>query len=203
VVEQSIVSALGLGLALAGAPGPVQAVLFGEALRGGVTRGLRALVGVHSTFGTITILTVFGLSAAAPSGALLRLLEVAGGCFLLWVALDSLRDRADETRPSRGRLPPEVRGSLAIILNPGGWLFVATVVSSLLAVARARGGSLLACAAAVALVIGAAAGDMGVVILGALGPRRLRSQVVQRIRTSLALVLAGFGGWLIARGVVT
>jgi threonine/homoserine/homoserine lactone efflux protein len=35
-------TALGIGIALAAAPGPVQAVLLAESARGGVARGLRA-----------------------------------------------------------------------------------------------------------------------------------------------------------------
>ena len=44
---------LGLGIALAGAPGPVQAVLLTEALRGGATRGFRAMVGANLTLGVL------------------------------------------------------------------------------------------------------------------------------------------------------
>ena len=39
-----VLAGLGLGIALAGAPGPVQAILLTEALRGGVSRGLRAML---------------------------------------------------------------------------------------------------------------------------------------------------------------
>ena len=64
-----VLAALGIGVALAGAPGPVQAVLLTESVRGGVPRGLRALAGVHGTFGLLMLALAFGLSFARPSAS--------------------------------------------------------------------------------------------------------------------------------------
>ena len=44
-----VAGALGIGLALAGAPGPVQAILLTESVRGGFGRGLRAMLGAAAT----------------------------------------------------------------------------------------------------------------------------------------------------------
>lgn len=48
-----IMAGLGIGIALASTPGPVQAVLLEEAVRGGAGRGLRALAGVHAAFAAV------------------------------------------------------------------------------------------------------------------------------------------------------
>ena len=40
-----VAAGFGIGVALAGAPGPVQAILLGEAVRGGLVRGFRTMVG--------------------------------------------------------------------------------------------------------------------------------------------------------------
>ncbi len=81
------VAGLGLGLALAGAPGPVQAVLLTEALRGGTARGLQALAGANLIFGVLLLGLALGLSLTAPSDAAVRLLKVVGlaalGCWLV------------------------------------------------------------------------------------------------------------------------
>ena len=203
--ESPILTALATGLALAGAPGPVQAVLLTESVRGGVRRGLRALAGVHGTFGALMVGLAMGLSVATPSGLLLRVLKVGGGALLIWLAIDGLRAKEDPLRAaatsSAGGLLPEVRGSLSILLNPGGWLFLGAVASPLLATATLRGGRISAAAAALALVGGAALGDLGVVLLGALGLRRAGTRTIRAVRVGLALVLAGLGVWLVVDGL--
>jgi threonine/homoserine/homoserine lactone efflux protein len=192
-------TALGIGIALAAAPGPVQAVLLAESVRGGVARGLRALTGVHVTFGVVLLSLALGLTVAAPSGPALRVLKMAGGVLLLWLAFDGVRSRGVSDRETGGRtLPPTVRGALAIVLNPGGWLFVAAVASPLFVGATQRGGTAGAVLAAVALVVGAALGDLGLVLVAGLGLRRAGEKVGRYVRLTLAAVLAGLGLWLVA-----
>jgi len=200
-VEPAI-GAFGIGLALAGAPGPVQAVLMGEAVRGGVARGFRALAGVHVTFGALLVALALGLSVSPPHGDFLRALRIAGGILLLVLAGDGMRTAAAPAarRTRRRSLPAGLRGSLAILLNPGGWLFLAAVASPLLATATHRGGVGGALVAATALVAGAAVGDAGVVVVGGLGIRRAGERVVPWVRRGLALVLAVAGVWLIVAG---
>jgi threonine/homoserine/homoserine lactone efflux protein len=196
---------LGIGIALAGAPGPVQAVLLAEAIRGGVGRGLRALAGVHLTFGLLLVVLALGVSVATPSGAALRILKLAGGAYLLWLAADGLRTarRVDQPSLGRGELPPAARGVLSILLNPGGWLFLAAVASPLFASATLRGGTGTAVLVALALVTGAAIGDVGVVMLGGIGVRRAGARVSSWVRRSLAVVLAMLGVWLVASGSIS
>ena len=202
----SVMTCLGVGVALASAPGPVQAVLLTEAVRGGVGRGLRALAGVHLTFVVLIVGLALGLSLAPPSGPALRALKVAGGVMLLWLAWDGLRSGhavggATPDEPRRPTLPSAVRGSLAILLNSGGWLFLAVVAPPLLAAATGRGGKAGALLAALSLVAGAAIGDLAVVLLGAVGVRRAGERVARWVYRGLAVVLAGLGVWLVAAGV--
>jgi threonine/homoserine/homoserine lactone efflux protein len=193
----------GLGVALASAPGPVQAVLLAEAVRGGVLRGLRALAGTALTFATMLLIIALGLSVARPSGAVLGILKLSGGVLLLWLAADALRSRhkVDSAERERGGVHPTVRGILAILLNPGGWLFLAAVASPLFLSAARGGGRGTAVLTALALAFGAALGDFGLVVLGGLGLRRARASVVMWIQRTLAAVLAGLGVWLIVQGL--
>jgi threonine/homoserine/homoserine lactone efflux protein len=199
-----VLAGLGLGVALAGAPGPVQAVLLAEAIKGGVGRGLQALAGVHVTFGLLLASLALGLSVAPPSGLALRILKVVGGLYLLWLAVDGFRSRGevDQASPERRAVPPAARGALAIILNPGGWLFLAAVASPLFAAATLAGGKARAVFVAVALVIGAAIGDFALVLLGGIGVRRAGEGVGRSVRRALALVLAALGVWLLFRGAI-
>ena len=194
---------LGIGVALAAAPGPVQAVLLTEAVRGGVARGLRALAGVHITFGLLLVSLALGLAVATPEGLALRIVKVAGAALLLWLAVDGVRsDGPREAASGRRTLHPAVRGGLAIILNPGGWLFLGAVASPLLVTAAERGGTGSALLTALALVGGATLGDAGLVLIGGLGVRRAGGGVVRGIRLLLAAVLAGLGVWLLLSGVL-
>jgi threonine/homoserine/homoserine lactone efflux protein len=199
-----VVAGLGLGIALASAPGPVQAVLMAESVRGGIGRGLRALAGANLTFGVLLVCLALGLSVAPPSGPVLRGLEVVGGALLVWLAVDGLRSghEVDTVSAQRRGLHPSARGSLAIVLNPGAWLFLGAVASPLLGSASRAGGRPNAVLAAVALMVGAGVGDVGVVLLGGLGLRRAKGPVVLWIRRGLGAVLAGLGIWLVVEGLI-
>jgi threonine/homoserine/homoserine lactone efflux protein len=118
---------LTLGIALAGAPGAVQAVFAGEAIRGGTSRGLRALAGAHLTFGVLLVGMALGFSLALPGGSALQIMKVAGGVFLLWLAAEGFRavQAAPRAFAEQRTLPPAARGALAVLLNPGAWLSLA------------------------------------------------------------------------------
>jgi threonine/homoserine/homoserine lactone efflux protein len=177
-----------------------------ESVRGGVARGLRALAGVHLTFGLLLACLALGLSLAPPSGLALRVLKVAGGALLLWLALDGFRSGYEVDRSAAGgrrALPPAARGALAIVLNPGGWLFLGAVASPLLAAASQRGGTGGALLVAVAMVLGAAIGDGGVVLLGGVGVRRGGDPLGRWAGRVLAALLAALGVWLVLSGIVS
>src|SRR5918992_357616 len=155
VTLSPVLAGLGLGLALAGAPGPVQAVLLAESVRGGMPRGFRAMAGASVTFGLLLVALALGLSVAPPGGPALRVLKVAGGALLLWLALDGFRSGgAGRASSDHWALPPAARGALAVLLNPGGWLFLGAVASPLFASASRLGGTGSALVVAGALVTG-------------------------------------------------
>jgi len=196
----SIMAGFGLGIALAGAPGPVQAVILTESVRGGMARGVRAQAGANLTLAALLVSLALGLSVAAPSGTVLRVLKVVGGVFLLWIAADGLWSRREVDGRSRERraLPPAVRGAFAVLLNPGAWLFLATAASSLFSAAAHEGGTSSAVVAALALSTGVAVGDGAVVLFGGFGLRRAGERMELWVRRILATVLAALGlAWII------
>lgn len=199
-----LLAGLGLGIALGSAPGPVQAVLLAESVRGGVARGFRAMAGANLTFGTLLVALALGLSVVAPTGLALRLIDLAGGTFLLWLAWDAFRVQPTETTLAahRRQLPPAARGAIAVILNPGAWLFLGTAATSLFATAGSAGGSAGTLAAAFALLLGIVLGDGNVVLIGGIGLRRAGDGVGRTVRRALALVLGILGAWLLLRGLV-
>ena len=200
-----VLAGLGVGVALAGAPGPVQAVLLGEAIRGGVARGFRAMAGANLTTGLLLMALALGLTVAPPSGLVLRSLQVCGGALLLWIAVDAVRagNRVGPAAADGRGLPPIVRGALAVVLNPGAWLFFGAVASPLLGGATRRGGMGGAVLTAVALTAGLAVGDGAVVVLGGVGVRRAGERVERWVRRVLAALLGFVGLWLLVRGSIT
>ena len=200
-----VLAGLGVGVALAGAPGPVQAVLLAEAIRGGVARGFRAMAGANLTTGLLLMALALGLTVAPPSGLVLRILQVCGGALLLLIAVDATRagHRIGPTGAERQGLPPVVRGALAVLLNPGAWLFFGAVASPLLGGATRTGGVGAAILTALALTAGLAVGDGAVVVLGGVGVRRAGERVERWVRRVLAALLGFVGLWLLVRGSVT
>jgi threonine/homoserine/homoserine lactone efflux protein len=201
-----VVAGLGLGIALAGAPGPVQAILLTESLRGGTRRGFRAMAGANLTLGALLLALALGASIAVPSEPFLKILKIVGGVFLVFLAVDGFRTAraaSSATNEERKELPPAARGALAVILNPPAWLFLATAASSLMVSATQAGGTRTAVLAALALLAGVAAADGTLVLAGGLGLRRARSEIGLYVRRGLAVLLGVLGASLVASGVLT
>ncbi|HEX9377109.1 MAG TPA: LysE family transporter [Actinomycetota bacterium] len=210
----------GLGIALGVSPGPVQILLLTEAARGGLKRGFRAQAGANGTFLVLLLVLAAGVTAVSPSGPALRVLEVAGGALLLWIAVDAAIDvfhghdieRAESRAhaaaaagPGRRRATtvlarPETRGVLAVVLNPGGWLFLATTATALVADATEDEGRLAAFVTVLALIVGVSIMDGITVLLGG-GGSLLSGRAGRWIRLALTLALAAIGVLFVIRGI--
>lgn len=195
-------SAFGLGVALGSSPGPVQLLLFSEASRGGVGRGLRAMAGANATFGAMMLLLAAGLSSLEPGPTFLRIVKVVGGGFLVFLALDALREsrRPELAEGPRPGLHPTVRGMVAVLLNPGVYVFIATTGTAVAADAADQGGRGLAVATALALLAGVSVMDSGMVLLGA-GAHRVSDRFLRILGGGLALGLGAIGVSLVVQGV--
>jgi leucine efflux protein len=198
-----VAGAFGLGATLGLLPGPVQFVLLTEATRGGVRRGFRAMAGANGMFGVLLLCLAAGLALLAPGPSLLRVLKVAGGAFLLFLAGDAIvatirgSGSEDAERPAR---TPFLRGVFAVLLNPGAWIFLATTASALFAAAVDSGGRPLALVAAAAMLAGVALVDGSMVLLGG-GVRRFEQRVARWLTPILAAGLAVFGAILVVEGI--
>jgi threonine/homoserine/homoserine lactone efflux protein len=180
----------------------VQFVLLTEASRGGLRRGFTAMAGANGTFGILLVALAAGLSVAAPTSTALRVLKVVGGVFLLYVAADAFREMRSPTREKqdRGRAGPAAKGVLAVLLNPGAWIFLATTASAVFAEGVRRGGRPLALVLALAMMVGLACVDGSFVLLAG-GGRRLGDRVAAVLTPVFAFGLAAFGVLLVYQGV--
>jgi threonine/homoserine/homoserine lactone efflux protein len=173
-------------------------------MRGGMARGFRAQIGANAMFLVLVTALALGLALVAPSGVALRVIKVVGGLFLLWLGIEgirSVREGFGNAEERRG-LPSMARGVLAVVLNPGVWIFLGTAASSLISTATMNGGTGSALLAGVTLAVGLAIGDIAVVLLGGIGLRRVGDRTVVWIRRALSLFLVALGVWLIAGGAL-
>jgi threonine/homoserine/homoserine lactone efflux protein len=195
-------TAFGLGIALGTSPGPVQLLLFSEASRGGVGRGLRAMVGANATFGVLLLLLAAGLSSLEPGPMFLRVVKVIGGAFLVFLAIDALRERrpaaTDVARPGPH---PTLRGVIAVVVNPGVYVFLATTGAAVAASAAEAGGRSLAILTVLALLMGVSLMDCGMVLLGA-GAHRVSDRFLRILGDVLAIALGALGVWLVVQGLL-
>lgn len=198
----AIAGAYWLGVVLGTSPGPVQVLLVAEAARGGVARGLRAMVGANATFGGFLLALAFGVAALEPSPGALRAIRIVGGAVLVAIAVSAFRERrrsldADPTVETRR---PFVRGVVAVLVNPGLYLFLATTGAAVVAEGARRGGRGLALLVGAALLAGVVTTDALTVLLGA-GSRRLPPRALEGFLDVAAIALAGFGVALVVAGV--
>lgn len=202
-----IVAAAGLGFALGSAPGPVQLLILSETAKGGFTRGLRVMLGANGTLFVIVAALALGFAAFAPSEAVLRTLRVVGGLFLIYVAFEELRALRHEARtdtqrdlPS-GRLGPTARGILAVVVNPGAWIFFATTGSTVVAQASTEGGRAAGVAAAAAMTVGVSVADLLSTLVGTGGRALLGECGLWWIRSGLAVALMAIGAVFVLQGL--
>ena len=196
------VAAFGLGVALGASPGPVQLLLFSEASRGGIRRGLLAMAGANATFGVYMLLLAAGLSSFEPSETFLRVVQVTGGGFLVFLAVDALREnrRPEVVEADRPRMHPSVRGVVAVVLNPGVYVFLATTGTAVVASAVEAGGRGPAAVTVIALLLGVSLMDSAMVLLGA-GAHKVGERTLRILGDVLAFALGVLGVWLIVAGI--
>ena len=195
-------AAFGLGMALGTSPGPVQLLLFSEASRGGVRRGLLAMAGANGTLGLMLLLLAAGLAALAPGETFLRVIQVIGGAFLVFLAVEAFREsrRTETSEAPRPGLHPTVRGIVAVLLNPGAYVFLATTGAAIVASALDAGGRPLAIATVLALLAGVSLMDFAMVLLGS-GAHRISDRALRVLGDVLAIALGALGLLLIGRGL--
>ena len=203
-----VAAAFALGFALGAAPGPIQLLILTETAKRGLTGGLRVMLGANGTLLVVMIALAFGFSSLAPSEGVLRALRIVGGAFLIFLAVDELRNLARETAdveavdPPDPRLGPTLRGVVGVILNPGAWIFFATTASAVVANATADGGTDAAVAAAVAMTVGVSLSDFLFTLLGSGGRAIAGERGLRWIRTVLSVGLGVLGAAFVSQGLV-
>ncbi|NEX23257.1 LysE family transporter [Thiorhodococcus mannitoliphagus] len=116
-----------LGVSAGFAPGPVLTLVISETLRHGVRSGIRVAIAPLFTDLPIILVTLLVLSRLSGLDAILGGISIAGGLFVLWMGVESLR--VEGMDPQQASTPPQslIKGMLANALSPHPYLFWLTV----------------------------------------------------------------------------
>jgi len=195
------VKGLSLGFAAAAQPGPFQAYLLAQSSRNGAARTLPvALVPLASDPPVIAV--VLAVLAQLPGG-FLRVLQIAGGAFVLWLGAGTLRAaRAPPPTNLGERAPPRgfLRAVVVNFTNPNAWIFWSLVGGPILAAAWRE-----TPARAVAFLAGFyvfLVGGNALLVLLAGQAARLGPRFARGLGLASGLALLAFGIWQIANGMI-
>lgn len=204
------IAAFAFGFALGAAPGPVQLLILSQTARRGFGGGVRVMLGANLTLLAILLAIAVGVAAAEPSATALRALRAIGGVVLIAIAANELRTLlgarpAEDARPdgavSERALSPTVVGIIAVLLNPGAWIFFATTAASILATTSTERGTAAAIVTAVFIAAGVSASDLSLTLLGSGGRRLIGDRGLPIVRTVLAAGLLIVGVAFVWQGV--
>jgi threonine/homoserine/homoserine lactone efflux protein len=130
-----------LGLVAGLSPGPMLVLVIAETLRYNIPAGLKVSVAPLITDAPIILLSLFIFSPLSGFRLALGLISLIGGCFLLYLASESLRCRGIETRRFQDSSRSLSKAVAVNFLNPNPYLFWFSVGAPLTAKAW-DGGSL-------------------------------------------------------------
>lgn len=189
-----------LGVSAAASPGPFQAYLISQSLRLGWRRALPVALAPLISDGPIVLLVLLVLTRMPDE--LLRILQIAGGVFMIYLAWKALQAyRSFDQRGPAGEQERQslVQAAMMNFLSPGPYVFWSILAGPILLRGWAMGpgngigfifgfyGALVACLAVLVILFGSA---------GRLGPR------ATRILLGLsALALFGFGIYQLVTGL--
>ena len=195
-----IAQGIGFGFAAGTTPGPLQSYLISTTLSSGWRRGMMVVFSPLVTDAPIILLMTFLLRQLPEP--LPRVLQFAGGVFVLWLAWGMLRDfRAGKLKIGADTAVEDGAGrrtlGQAVVMNalsPGPYIFWGSVTGPLLV--EALESSVLHAAAFMLAFYGTFLGFMAVMVLVFDRMRRLDPKITQRILL-LAIGVLGLLGILL------
>jgi threonine/homoserine/homoserine lactone efflux protein len=192
---------LSLGLGAGLAPGPLLALVIRSTLQSGIGAGVRVAFSPLITDVPIIALAVI-LASSLPE-EVLGALGVAGGCFVIWLGVEALRESPAPAEAAAGAASPQrdlLRGALTNALSPHPWVFWITVGAPILA-ASGVAGSVLFLLAFYLLLIGSKVAVAGVIAAGR--DRLLQGRGYAIVLRASAVLLLGTGVVLAVEGART
>jgi threonine/homoserine/homoserine lactone efflux protein len=112
-----------LGLSAGFAPGPLLALIISETLEHDIKSGIKVAIAPIITDLPIIILTLFVISKLSNFHHILGLISLAGGCFILFMAYNSIRTKGMIVNLENKQPKSLSKGALVNILSPNPYLF--------------------------------------------------------------------------------
>jgi threonine/homoserine/homoserine lactone efflux protein len=112
-----------LGLSAGLAPGPLLTLVISETLQHGTLSGVKVALAPLITDLPIIILTMFILSTLSNIHALLGIISLMGGIFILYMGRQNIRAKEVQLDMNGTPLTSISKGALANALNPHPYLF--------------------------------------------------------------------------------
>jgi threonine/homoserine/homoserine lactone efflux protein len=195
----ALASGILLGISCGLAPGPLMALVLAQTLRYGAREGCKVALVPLLTDAPIILLALVLAAKLSALQMWLGVLSVAGGAFVLYLAVDTFR--AERPNAGAGDAPSRSwgKGVLVNLLSPHPWLFWLTAGAATLAKAMAE--SWLAAAAFLAGFYLLLVGSKALLAVAAARSRGfLAGQAYRLIMRTLGLLLAGFAVLLLREG---
>ena len=200
-MPEYLASGMVLGLAAGVAPGPLMALVLGQALRFGTREGLKvAAAPLLTDVPIVALATLLVATAAGAAGGLLGAISIAGAAFVAYLGLETIRARGvDAGRPDEA--PRSwTRGAVVNALSPHPYLFWLTVGAPTLIRAWADGApaaaaflaGFYACLVGAKMLIAIAAGRSG---------GRFRGRAYHAVMATLGGLLLVFAARLAVEGL--
>ncbi|MEM6796402.1 MAG: LysE family transporter [Acidobacteriota bacterium] len=196
-----MIAGASLGLAAGISPGPLLTLVVTATLERGFGAGARVALGPLLADLPILILAFAFTASLPPVGV--RALTLAGGFFILYLGVDTVRRSGAPAQDDGETAAPAprdtLRGALVNLTNPSPWLFWLGIGGPQVVSLWRRGG-------------GGAIGFLGTFYLGLVGSKIAIAALVARGRGSLegpgyrravvfcGLLLCALGFWLIGQG---
>jgi len=187
-----------MGFSIASMPGPIMALIATETLRRGVRSGSQAAIAPICVDALVMLPLVLILHAAIPSGMVAIAIGVAGGAFLVWLGVQSLRAWRIDSRALTQNdfvtgLPSFTKGVLTHLMSPYPYVFWGTVGLAFVRDGFQTGGIFGALHFPLAFWLGASAFNFLVVFLIVRGKRMLppTAEPYTQMFAGLLLITAG------------
>lgn len=182
------------------APGPLLTLVLAQSLQHGWREGCKVALVPLVTDAPIILLALALASRAADLQWALGTLSIAGGLFVLYLAVDTIRPAPEAAEGADARPKSWLKGVLTNLLSPNPWLFWMTVGAATLA--KAIDTSWLAAAAFLGVFYVALVGSKVVLALVAGGSREiLKGRAYRVIMWALGISLVGFAVLLLCDGI--
>ncbi|MCX6354983.1 MAG: LysE family transporter [Candidatus Aureabacteria bacterium] len=188
-----------LGVSAGLSPGPLLTLVISHTLAHGAREGVKVALAPLITDLPIILISMAILAQLTNAHAILGLISIAGGFFVLYLGCENLRSGMPHSNPGRAQPQSLSRGVLVNVLSPHPYLFWLTVGAPIMIKAWAKN-----LPAAAAFVVGFYACLVGskvsIAILIGQSRQLLIGNIYRYVMRILGVLLLAFGLLLLRNG---